>query len=464
MPNALATLTLAIWPLVTLFLFRKLPAGRALIASLLIAYLFLPEPPAGFDFPLIPPLTKHTIPALSALVICLWMYGQRGTLLPQSPSVIGLLLIFTFGPFATTLTNGSPIFWGEFSIQGMTLKDGIALMIQQVLLVIPFLLARRFLATADDQRDLLFAFMIGGLIYSVPMLVEIRLSPQLNFWIYGYYQHDFIQTVRFGGFRPMVFLYHGIWAAFFLMMATVSAFALWHTKQIKGNWKLLLTAVYLAIVLGLSKSLGAWLFAGLLIPTVLLIGPRWQMRLAVCIVGFAIAYPALKGINILPQDRILEAVRSIDEDRALSLDFRFGNENMLLERAREKPLFGWGSYNRNQIIEPSTGEAISVTDGRWVILIGMYGWFGFIAEFGLLIMPILFLAREVRYRDPGSYSLLMVPLSLILAVNVFDMLPNATLTPLTWLMAGALTGYAESLRGTRSTYYSEHRLQWRPVL
>jgi len=57
MPNALATLALAVWPLVTVFLFLKLPPGRAVIATLLAGYLFLPEPPAGFDLPLIPPLT-----------------------------------------------------------------------------------------------------------------------------------------------------------------------------------------------------------------------------------------------------------------------------------------------------------------------------------------------------------------------------------------------------------------------
>lgn len=464
MPNALATLALAGWPLVTAFFFLKLPPGRAVIATLLIGYLFLPEPPAGFDFPLIPPLEKHTIPALSALVMWVWLYGHKGEFLPRSGAVNILFLIFIFSPVFTTLMNMTPVYWGEFYIQGMALKDTLSLVIQQTLLILPFLLARRFLATADDQRDLLFAFMIGGLVYSIPMLIEIRLSPQLNLWIYGYYQHDFVQTIRFGGFRPMVFLYHGIWAAFFLLMSILSAFALWRTRQIKSNWKLLLVALYLTGVLVLSKSLGAWLFAAVLIPTIVLLGSRWQMRLAVLIAAFAIAYPALKGINVLPQDRILEAVATIDEERALSLGFRFGNENTLLERAQEKPLFGWGNFNRNQVLDTATGEVITVTDGRWVILIGQFGWLGFLAEFGLLVLPVLFLWRETHYRNPDNYSLLIVPLSLMLAVNVFDMLPNATLTPLTWLMAGALTGYAESLRNTRDSYLAKQRLQWRPVL
>ena len=47
------------------------------------------------------------------------------------------------------------------------------------------------------------------------MLVEVRLSPQINTWIYGFFQHDFIQMMRYGGFRPIVFLPHGLWVAFF---------------------------------------------------------------------------------------------------------------------------------------------------------------------------------------------------------------------------------------------------------
>ncbi|WP_292269302.1 hypothetical protein, partial [Marivita sp.] len=384
----LAILALATWPLVTVVLFQKLPPGRAVIATLLVGYLFLPEPPAGFDFPLLPPLTKHTIPALSAFFMWFWLYQKDFHLLPRSPVAVGLLCLFIFSPIVTALTNMQPIYWGEFFIQGMSIKDSIGFVIQQILLVIPFLLARRFLSEAEDQRDLMYAFMIGGLVYSLPMLVEIRLSPQLNLWIYGYYQHDFIQTIRFGGFRPMVFLYHGIWAAFFLLISIIAAFALWKTQKIRSKWALLCIALYLTAVLILAKSLGAWLFAAVLIPAIVLFGTRWQMRLAVCIAAFAITYPALKGVGLVPETLILEAAGSIDPDRAASLEFRFTNENRLLERAEQKPLFGWGNYDRNQIMNPANGVIETITDGRWIILIGQLGWLGFLAEFGLLVLPV----------------------------------------------------------------------------
>ena len=40
-------------------------------------------------------------------------------------------------------------------------------------------------------------------------------------------------------------------------------------------------------------------------------------------------------------------------------------------------------------------------------------------------------------------------IGLLLAFNIIDMLPNATLIPFTWLIAGALLGYAEALEAYR---------------
>ena len=105
MPNPLAYLMLALWPVVTIALFRRLPADRALILSLMLGYLFLPEPPAAFDLPLMPPMSKHTIPALAAFVICLIKFGPQGLLIPQSRLARVLLGVFIFIPILTTLTN-----------------------------------------------------------------------------------------------------------------------------------------------------------------------------------------------------------------------------------------------------------------------------------------------------------------------------------------------------------------------
>ncbi len=454
---------LALWPLVTVALFNRLSAQRALIASLLGAYLFLPESPAVFDLPLLPPLNKHNIPALTAFLVSLWIYGRPASLLPQTLVGRALVLIFVFSPMLTVATNGEPVFYGNIGLPGLGPKDAVALALQQFLLILPFLLARQHLANGGAQKDLMLALMIGGLVYSVPMLIEIRLSPQLNNWIYGYYQHFFGQSIRAGGFRPVVFLYHGLWVAFFAMTAAVSAFALWRNDK-SHNISLLLAAAYLSVVLVLAKSLGALIFAVALVPCVVLLGTVMQIRVAILIGALAVAYPVLKGADLVPQDKLLAQAAAIDPERAASLEFRFDNENTLLERAYLKPVFGWGSWGRNHILDPNTGNILTVTDGRWIILIGIYGWVGYLAEFGLLLLPLLLLWREAVAMREDVVSPFIAPLSLILAVNIFDMLPNATLTPLTWLVVGALTGYAEVLKSQRLKQADTDALKWQSIL
>lgn len=448
MPNLFAFLMLVLWPVITALAFRRLPVGRAIIASLLVAYLFLPPPPAGFDFPLLPPLTKETIPSLAMILACLILYRDRITLMPET--IIGRVLVITFvcSPLATVLTNAEPVFWGQMALPALKLREAFSTMLQQALLIAPFLMARNFLRNPDDHRDILKALFIGGMVYSVLMLIEVRLSPQLNIWVYGYFQHNFDQMIRFGGFRPIVFLYHGLWVSFFAMTAVVSAAALARgsvTRVALGFWA---AAAYLLVVLVLSKSLGAIMYGLLLVPLVAVLSSRTQLRLAALLAFVALAYPVLKGADLVPQEAMVQQAERVESDRANSLRFRFQQETILLHRAQEKPLFGWGLWGRNHIWDGATRTILTVTDGRWIILIGVLGWVGFLAEFGLLTLPIFLMWRKSRQGDLSPW---IGPMALILAINIIDLIPNATLTPLTWLMAGAILGYAEGFsRQTQS--------------
>ncbi|WP_420327239.1 hypothetical protein [Mameliella sp.] len=207
-------------------------------------------------------------------------------------------------------------------------------------------------------------------------------------------------------------------------------------------------AGYLTLVLIMAKSLAALIFMVLLVPLVVLLAPRAQLRIALLIGAVALAYPILKGADLVPQEQMLAQAEKIDPDRAGSLRFRFQNEDTLLERAYMKPVFGWGSWGRNHILDPFSGVILTVTDGFWIVSLGTYGWVGFLAQFGLLLWPLVLIWRAMSMQAPDAVSPFVGPLSLMLAINVADMIPNATLTPMTWLMAGALTGYAERLRET----------------
>lgn len=482
MPNTLAFLMLAIWPLVTLLLFVKLPPGRALLATIISAYLILPPAPTALDFPLLPPLNKETLPLVSAFLLYLYVTSRKQvpltlaelvrdliaaivtlplvawnvlrasrTLLnpPDNPLGKLFLAMFVFGPVATVLINPEPLIFQMTAIRGLYLFDAIALSITQFLLLIGYLLARKFLQTTDDQRDLFAALMIGGLAYALPIMIEVRLSPQINIWVYGYFQHLFDQTIRAGGFRPIVFLNHGIWVAFFMLMALISTVALTKAKPPGSRLYLFITSLFFLALLVLSKTLASLLFALLLMPLIWLLSARKQIAVALVMGIAAFSYPALKSVDAVPAEFLLERAAAVSKERAYSLQFRFENEDMLFERAEEKPLFGWGSWGRNQIRNPVNGQIESVSDGRWIITIGIFGWVGFLAEFGLLLLPILLIWRETRFLKPPEISPYIGPLALLLGANMVDLIPNATLTPLTWLIAGALLGHAEMLRRRR---------------
>ena len=465
MPNAFAYFMLIAWPLVTLVLFRRLPADRALIWSLLGGFLLLPPQPAAFDFPLLPPFTKDNIPSLAAFVAVLALHRADAPLLPRAPLARLLIAVYVLSPIATVLTNAEPAVFGRHVITGLGMKDAAALSILQFLHLLPFLLARQLLASGESLHALLRALALAGLAYSLPMLAEVRLSPQINTWVYGYFQHVFSQMVRGDGYRPIVFLYHGLWVAYFAMTAVIAALALWRFSTTRQATLWLFAAVYLAIVLVLCKSLASLLYMVLLAPLVLLLGVRTQIRVAAVIALLATAYPVLKGAHLVPTDWILAQAERISPERANSLRFRLENEEVLQARAEEKPLFGWGSWGRNQVYD-GDGRPLTVTDGRWIIAMGVYGWVGFLAEFLLLAMPILLVWRRFggsRGDPPPPWA---GPLSLLLAINLVELLPNATLTPITWLICGALWGLAEApvRAAAREGGGARSEPVWRPVM
>ncbi len=152
---------------------------------------------------------------------------------------------------------------------------------------------------------------------------------------------------------------------------------------------------------------------------------------------------------MIPLDELVAYAQGFSPERALSLQFRIDNENILLARAQEKPWFGWGGYGRNLILDPVSGQPWTIADGAWIIALGIYGWMGYIVQYGLLSLPLVLLAREAWLQRGAVLAPVACGLALMLAINMVDMLPNATLIPLTWLIAGALLGYAEALAHAR---------------
>ena len=490
--NPFAYLMLFGWPIVVMILFRRLPLPAALIWSILAGYLFLPER-LSLNLPLMPDLDKHAVPALSAALFAFLAAktaSHRRTRADLTESladdvvaplreerkphlVFTLLLIVAIGsPILTALANTDPVSFATMRLPGLGIKDALGTALSILITLLPFMLARRYLARTEDHVMLLKALVIACLIYSVLILIEARISPQLHRLVYGIHSHSFAQHIRGGHYRAMVFLGHGLKVGIFVAMAALAAATMWRVsrKLSEGPAKparqandgvfrratdrsqkkpqafatpspfgYAIRLVWLCFVLVISRNLGSTGILLLLLPTILFLGIRTQVLIAAVIAAVILVYPLARGNGLIPTARIVALAETIDKGRAQSLEFRLRNEDMLIARANERPLLGWGGWGRNRIFSETTGEDLSVTDGTWIITAGVRGWIGYLSYFGLLAMPILLLMRRSR----SGLDQAAAGLALLLAANMIDLIPNSGLTPLTWMIAGAVAGRVE---------------------
>lgn len=243
MPNAFAFLALFSWLFVVYFLFKRLPRDEALSWSLLGGYLALPYGVA-VNLPVLPSVTKDFIPAVASAVMVLSLGAEQvrsrrskpvappstepaaWRVLPMPLLFRGLLFLYALTPLATTFTNPDALFYGPLIIPGLRLYDALSFVQTALVTVIPFLLGHRLLARPESQRNFLRILVLCAAIYTVPILYELRMSPQIARMTYGFLAQDFAQASRGGGYRPVVFLQHGLWLALFMALAALAAWTL----------------------------------------------------------------------------------------------------------------------------------------------------------------------------------------------------------------------------------------------
>jgi hypothetical protein len=167
------------------------------------------------------------------------------------------------------------------------------------------------------------------------------------------------------------------------------------------------------------------------------------------LVTIALAYPLLRTADLFPTDTLVNMASAVNDERGASLKTRFGQEDQLLARASERLMFGWGRYGRNRIYSENYGGDVSLTDGLWVITMGQFGLVGFLAMFGLLSLPVFRAARALRYSTSEPENVFLASLALIVALTVVEQIPNASISPWSWLLAGALLARTETLRSSQ---------------
>lgn len=428
-----------------MMLFILLPAHRALIWSVLGAYLALPVSTA-FEIPGVPSLDKTTISNLSILLCCILFVREKWLGALKDPIVVVLAATFIFSPFFTAFFNPEPLVYADRFIPPMTLYDALAQAAINAITLMPFVAAYGLINSDQRRWHVILILVTVALAYSVLMLVEVRISPQLHRLIYGFFPHSFGQQMRGGGFRPVVFLGHGLLVAIFCAMALTAAIARWREARGRQRSRAGLIAIYFGVVLLLCKSVGAIILAAVFAPIVGLLRARRVAAIGAAMCIILLLYPAFRASDLVPTVAISELTSLLSADRAGSLGVRLINEDKLLTKAAEKPIFGWGSWGRNRVYSPEDGSDLSVTDGGWIIALGMWGWTGYLAMFGLLChgcMRLLFHPKALR-----TTSTVSAVLWVILAINLLDSIPNSSIRPITWLLAGAVA--TTSVRNRRA--------------
>lgn len=448
-------LVLAAWPFVIAGIFAAARLPVAIAVAVVSGYLLLPHD-RGFDLPLFPQIDKDVITALTVFLSAgIALLATRSASprflrgwLPRSRLVLILLAFIFTGLVLMVVTNREMLVYGSRAITGLSISQIPALMVEMALPLLVFLLGRKFLANSEAHKMLLTVLMVAGIGYSFLALYEIRMSPQLNIKLYGYFQHIWNQHERGGGYRPIVFLQHGLWVSLFFSTATLAALGLFRGEKSRKRLLYLVAALWLFGTLVLTKSLGALMVTMMLAPLILFAGMRIQLLIAAIIAAMVMTYPMMRGAGLVPLNLIANVAAQIDNGRAASLAARLQNEDLLLEKAQQKPLFGWGRWGGRSRVYDENGRDISVTDGTWIIFIGSYGWIGYLGRFGLLAGAIVLLFfRRGRFGPEQATA----TIAIALAGNLVDLIPNAGLTPITWLMAGSLYGRIELGRLDRAT-------------
>jgi hypothetical protein len=439
--NLLSILVFFLWVPFALWGARRWPPAKGTALLLLLPVMFLPER-VEFRVTGLPPFSKNEIAILWILIGILLYHRPRFSTRPKSVWIRVWIAVLLVGQVVTVFTNMEPIMRGSKYLFGHGAYDSVRLMVDSSLdYVAPFVIGAAMFRSSKDLQALLKVLLGATLVYGILQLIEVRLSPQLNNWVYGFFQHSFMQMLRQGGFRPIVFMAHGLTVAMFTAAGLMTAATLMKANLRMGRFKPKWALPYLGVVAILNKSVAAFLYALTAVPLILFTSPKTQFRVAAVLAGIVLAYPTLRHFDILPVYDIRDALAAqFGEDRAQSLTTRLVNEESILERALDKPMFGWGTYGRSYDYSLKTGKQLTIPDGDWVNTIGLFGFVGFYGKYLLMLWPIFVVARRLRTIPRPTDRILLAGLAIILAFSAADHIPNSSAHYLPFVFSGALFG------------------------
>ena len=432
----LVPITLYGWIVAAIGLFAVLPPRRAVLAAYMLAWLFLPQAAIPFaDFPDLDKISATSVGALLGVIIF-----DASRLMKYRFSWVDLpIIIWCLTSIPSALTNEVP------AEAKSALYDGLSGVVKDVLLWgIPYLIGRLYFTDLMALRELAIGLFIGGLLYLPLCMYELKMSPHLHQMIYGFHPSSFLMTIRYGGYRPMVFMQHGLMVGMWMTSATLVGFWLWRSGSLKRLFHIPMSALVMAmfIITVLCKSTGAIML--LLLGAGLLMMNKYVRSTAVLVIALSLTplYMAARAQGWWSGQELVSFAYMISQERGESLEGRLENEDILIAKASAKPWFGWGGWGGWRVYDVKTGEDITVSDGMWVIARGEKGMVGLIAVTAIVLLPMVLLLSRLpaRYWATAAGSA-PAALAILLMLYSIDNLFNAMLNPIYLLGAGGLSGF-----------------------
>ena len=439
------------WIGVTLLLFRLCSRPVAVIAACLVGTLFLPEvqwspiPPNNAQPIRLPPFDFTKINSISYGLLFGWLIFDRARFrhLRWNRWDMPALVLGAYPAVACLLAGQSGR--DAFSTLRFSLLQW----------TVPYLMGRLYLSEANGCRRVMVAFVIGAMLYVPLCLLELRIAPQLHNLVYGFQQHSFLQVMRFGGYRPMAFMQHGLAVAMFMVLGTVSLIWLWRSgvwsHDASPRWQRLpgLTFLVLAATAVLCKSFGALLLGAAGVGMLFISTAARTRLLWLALIVVMPVYATCRAGGWLKADTVITLMGGkFEQERTESFEFRLFNEDKFMAAMGGHVLTGMGN---DPLIRPKDHNAMPlIIDGQWMIEYFTDGAIGLAALCAFFLTPVI---RFLWQHPPEAWATPAVAPAAVAAMTcvllAIDCVPNAMLNPFYLLIVAALNGWNNGIADLR---------------
>ena len=411
----------------SLLLFVYFPPRRAVIAATIISWIFLPN--SGYSITGLPDYTKTSATTVGTLLgVFLFDFARVISFRPKWYDLP--MFVWCVGGVFTALSND------------LGLYDGISAATKMVILWgIPYFLGRIYFNDLEGCREVALGIVLGAAIYVPLSLWESRMSPTLHYVVYGVM--PYYEAPRFGLlYRPIVFLATGLELGVWMGAGTVCSYALWASGALHRLWGFRFGWFVLAIAgtTLLSMSVGAIILTAIGVTLFELVRRTKLSWLIWVVILVPPVYATVRTTGIWDGQSLVSATGALLPDRMGSIETRIRSENILVEKALQRPLLGWGGWGRN-FAKNKNGADIAITDGYWIIILGTQGLVG------LSAMCLTFMVPQILFyrRFPGAVWARpeiapVTALCLQIGLCMVDNLSNAMPNPLYAMAIGGLTG------------------------